>query len=48
MFEGEVDSSKHLILLYDHVERHHVITKLTGTMAKITYVMHAIKDVGVT
>jgi len=35
IFEGQVDSSKHLNLLYDYVERHyHVITKLTGTMAK--------------
>ena len=34
-FEGQVDSSKHLNLLYDYVERHyHVITNLTGAMAK--------------
>jgi len=35
MFEGQVDSSKHLNLLYDEVERHyHVIAKLTGAMTK--------------
>jgi len=35
MYEGHVDSSKHLNLLYDNVERHyHVITNLTGAMAK--------------
>jgi len=35
MYEGQVDSSKHLNLLYDDVERHyHVITNLTGAMAK--------------
>jgi len=35
MFEGQVDSSKRLKLLYDDVERHcNVITNLTGAMAK--------------
>jgi len=35
MFEGQVDSSKHLNLLYDEVERYyHVIANLTGAMAK--------------
>jgi len=35
MFEGQVDSSKHLNLLYDEVERHyHVIANLTGVMAR--------------
>jgi len=35
MYEGQVDSSKHLNLLYDDVERHyHVITNLTGAMAE--------------
>ena len=35
MFEGQVDSSKHINLLYDEVERHyHVIASLTGAMAK--------------
>ena len=35
MYEGQVDSSKHLNLLYDDVERYyHVITNLTGAMAK--------------
>ena len=35
MYEGQVDSSKHLNLLYDYVERHyHVITNLTVAMAK--------------
>jgi len=49
MYEGQVDSSKHLKLLYDDVERHyHVITNLTVAMAKGTYVKHAIKDFGVT
>ena len=48
MFEGQVDPSKHLNLLYDDVERHyHVITNLTGAMAKKYYVMHVIKAVGV-
>ena len=36
MHEGQVESSKHLNLLYDDVERHyHVITNLTGGMAKM-------------
>ena len=35
MYEGQVDSFKHLNLLYDDVERHyHLITNLTGAMAK--------------
>ena len=35
IYEGQVDSSKHLNPLYDDVERHyHVITNLTGAMAK--------------
>ena len=35
MYGGQVDSSKHLNLLYDDVERHyHVISNFTGTMAK--------------
>jgi hypothetical protein len=35
MFEGRVDSSKRLNLLYDHVESHyHVIVNLTAAMAK--------------
>jgi len=34
MYEGQVESSKHINLLYDDVERHHVITNLTGAMAK--------------
>jgi hypothetical protein len=35
MFEGQVDSSKRINLLYDDVERHyHVITNLTGAMAR--------------
>jgi len=35
IFEGQVDSSKHLNRLYDDVERHyHVITNLTWAMAK--------------
>jgi len=34
MYEGQVDSFKHLNLLFDDVERHyHVITNLTGAMA---------------
>jgi len=46
MYEGEVDSSKHLNLLYDDVESHyHVITNLTGALDKKHYVMHAIKVV---
>jgi len=41
MYEGQVDSSKHLNLLYDDVERHyHVKTNLTGAMAK-KYVFNA-------
>ena len=35
MFEGHVESNKRLNLLYDDVDRHyHVITNLTGAMAK--------------
>jgi hypothetical protein len=35
MFEGQVESSKRLHLLYDYVTRHyHVITNLTGALAK--------------
>jgi len=35
MHVGQVDSSKHLSLLYDDVERHyHGLTNLTGAMAK--------------
>ena len=35
MFEGRVESSKRLNLLYDDVERHyHVITNLTGAMGR--------------
>ena len=35
MFEGQVDSTKRLNILYDGVERHyHVIVKLTGAMAR--------------
>ena len=34
MFQGQVDSAKRLDILYNDVERHHVITNLTGTMAK--------------
>jgi len=35
MYEGQVDASKHLNLVYDDVERHyHVVTNLTGAMAK--------------
>jgi len=40
MYEGQVESSKHRNLLYDDVERHHVITNLTGAMAK-KYVCNA-------
>jgi len=35
MFEGQVDSTKTLYMLYDDVERlNHVITKFTGAMAR--------------
>jgi len=35
MFEGQVDSSKRLNILYDDVDRHyHVITNVTGAMAR--------------
>jgi len=41
IYEGQVDPSKHLNLLYDDVERHyHVITNLTGAVAK-KYVCNA-------
>jgi len=41
MFEGQVDSSKHLNLLYDDVERHyHAIINFTVAMAKM-YVSNA-------
>ena len=47
MFEGQVDASKLINLLYDDVERHyHVITNLTGAMAKRYYVVHVMKVVG--
>ena len=43
MYEGPVDSSKHLNLPYDDVERHyHVIPNITGAMAKSTYVINVI------
>jgi len=49
MYEGQVEPFKNLNLFYDDVERHyHVITNLTGPMAKRYYVKHAIKFVGVT
>ena len=39
MFEGHVESNKRLNLLYDDVDSHyHVITNLTGAMAKSTSV----------
>jgi len=35
MFEGQIDSTKRINLLYDEVERHyHVIVNITGAMAK--------------
>ena len=35
MFEGQVDSSKRLNILYDDVERHyHMIANLTAAMAR--------------
>ena len=35
MFEGQVDSTKKINLLYDDVEQqHHVIVNITGAMAK--------------
>jgi len=44
MYEGQVDSSKQLNLLYDEVERYyHVITNFTGAMAK-KYKGCSIKD----
>ena len=44
MFEGQVDASKRINLLYDDVERHyHVITNVTGAMAKSTSVRRATK-----
>jgi len=47
MFEAQDDTSKHINLLYDDVERHyHVITNLTGAMAKRYYVVHVMKVVG--
>ena len=49
MFEGRVESVKRVNLIYDGVERHyHVITNLTGSMAK-KYVCKACNKVaGVT
>jgi len=41
MYEGQVETSKHLDLLYDDDERHyHVIPNLTGAMAKM-YIYNA-------
>lgn len=40
MFEAQVEYFKRLNLLYDDIERHHVITNLTGAMA-IRYVFKA-------
>jgi len=41
MYEGQIDSSKQLNLLYDDVERHYnVITNVTGAMAR-RYVCNA-------
>ena len=35
MFEGQVDSPKRIIILYDDVERHHyLIMNITGAIAK--------------
>jgi len=49
MFEGQVDPFTRLNLLYDDVERHyHVIAKLTGAVAKSSYVRRATKRVKVT
>ena len=33
LFEGQVESANHINLLYDDVEEHHVIIKLTCAMA---------------
>jgi len=35
MFEGHVEPTKRLSLLYDDVESHHMITKLTGASSKL-------------
>ena len=49
MFEGQVESSKTINLLYDDVERHyHVITNLTCAMARKYYVKHTTRHVQVT
>jgi len=46
MFEGQVDSSRRINLLYDDVEKHYnVIANLTAAMAKSTYVKGATKHV---
>jgi hypothetical protein len=34
MFDGQVESSERINLLYDDVTHHHVIANLTGVMAK--------------
>jgi len=46
MFEGQVDSSKRINLLYDDVERHyHEITNRTAAMAKKYYINGTVKHV---
>jgi len=46
MYEGQVEFSKQLNVLYDNVERHyHVITNLKVQWLKSMYVKHAIKVV---
>ena len=46
MFEGTVESSKRLKILYDDINRHcHVIVNLTGVVAKDTFVEIAIRVV---
>ena len=47
MFEGQVDSSKRINLLYDNVEhQYHVIVNITGAMTKKYYVKHVTNRVG--
>ena len=40
-FDGQVNSEKRLNLLYDDVDHHHVITNLTGAMAR-RYVLQGV------
>ena len=47
LFEGHVESPKRINLLYDVNRHYHVITNLTGAMAKSTFVGLVIEGAGI-